>query len=447
MMRSLYSGVAGLRNHQVRMDVIGNNIANVNTAGFKAGRVTFTEGFAQTLQSATRPMDGRGGSNPMQVGLGMNTGSIDILLGQGSLETTGRGLDLAIQGDSFFTVARGGQQLYTRAGNFSVDASGRLVTPTGDRVQGRMADATGRLTGALGDLTIPLDSQSPAAPTAVARLAGNLDASAASAADGEPDEVTTSIVVYDSLGSKHELKVVMTRMDPTTNPNEWSWQIDESSLAAIDGDADPAVGKVEYGTTDSGAWATTNASTFRFDADGRLILTADGDNQPIVPQIRFQPENGAEAVEIRLDLGTMQDPALTQFAGASSAVLREQDGYPAGSLEGFEVDGTGTITGFYSNGNTTTLGQIALAEFANPGGLMRLDGGVFTTSPNSGSAVIEYANGSGDTSITSGALEMSNVDLAREFTDMIVAQRGFQANGRVITSTDEMLQEVVNLKR
>ena len=447
MMRSLYSGVSGLRNHQVRMDVIGNNIANVNTAGFKAGRVTFTEGFAQTLQSATRPMDGRGGSNPMQIGLGMNTGSIDTLFGQGSLETTGRGLDLAIQGDSFFTVARGGQQLYTRAGNFSVDASGRLVTSTGDRVQGRMADGAGRLTGALGDITIPLDSQSPASATAVARLSGNLNASAASAADGTPEEVTTSIVVYDSLGVKHELKLVMERMDPATNPNEWSWRIDESDLGAVDGDADPTLGKVEYGSTDSGTWGATNGTTFRFDSTGRLMLTADGDNQPIVPQIRFQPDNGAEMLEIRLDLGSMQEPALTQFAGASSAVLRDQDGYTAGSLEGFEVDGSGAITGFYSNGNTAVLAQLALADFANPGGLMRQDGGVYTTSPNSGNAVIEYANGSGGSSITSGALEMSNVDLAREFTDMIVAQRGFQANGRVITSTDEMLQEVVNLKR
>jgi flagellar hook protein FlgE len=224
MMRSLFSGVSGLRNHQVRMDVIGNNISNVNTVAFKAGRVTFKEGFAQLLQGASRPPGDHGGINPIQVGLGMQVGSIDTIFNQGNLETTGLNTDLAIQGDSFFTVAKGAQHFYTRAGNFQLDANGKLVSPTnGFVVQGRMAD-NGVFMPGMRDIVLPFGQKTAAKPTDSTALAGNLNSAApifdttASATGGfdaasradpaNKDSWTESTMsVFDSLGNQQDLKL------------------------------------------------------------------------------------------------------------------------------------------------------------------------------------------------------------------------------------------------
>src|SRR5690606_11924674 len=213
MMRSLFAGVSGMRNHQVRMDVIGNNIANVNTLGFKASRVTFEEALSQLVRGASRPgatgSASVGGRNPMQVGLGVNLGSIDRLFTQGNLENTGVTTDLAIQGDSLFVLSDGSRYYYTRAGNFQIDGSGRLVSATnGLTVQGRIA-VDGVLTDQIGDIVLPIGQSAPARATSTVRLAGNLDAQAA---DGTTRE--TTITVYDSLGTTHELRVVFTKNGP-----------------------------------------------------------------------------------------------------------------------------------------------------------------------------------------------------------------------------------------
>jgi flagellar hook protein FlgE len=430
MMRSLFSGVAGLRNHQVRMDVIGNNVANVNTVAFKASRVTFKEGFAQLLQGASRPPGDHGGTNPIQIGLGMQVGSIDQLFTQGNLETTGANTDLAIQGDALFVVAKGSTRYYTRAGNFQLDADGRLVSPTnGFVVQGRMAQNGTYLPG-IRDIELPFGQKTAANATTAMSFAGNLDASAplfqgVFDAAGRANPVNSgswteaSITAFDSLGNPWDVKVQFWK----TATDTWSWQLDGTNL--------PAGFTPPNGTP----------QTLQFDPQG--ILLAAAPTSP--PVITFSPP-GANPISITADLGTGIN-GITSFAGANTAVLRDQDGYAAGALENFSIDRAGVITGAFSNGTNVVLGQIVLADFNNTAGLLRVGDNMYGVSGNSGGAVLGFPLEGSTSTLTSGALEMSNVDLAQEFTNLIVTQRGFQANSRVITNSDEMLQEVVNLKR
>jgi flagellar hook protein FlgE len=420
MMRSIFSGVSGLRNHQTRMDVIGNNIANVNTVGFKSSRVTFQEGFAQILQGASRPpgdtAEVSGGTNPVQVGLGMNIGSIDQLFTQGSLESTGVDTDLAIQGDSFFVVSDGSQRLYTRAGNFQLDANGRLVAATnGAIVQGRLTNDDGELTDTIQDIVLPFGQKAPAKATTQVSFAGNLNAEAA-----EGSERETTVTVFDGMGVAHEVTLRFEKQ--AGSPPSWSYEVEVED---------------DTGTVVSGGTGTLN-----FDDQGRLAEPLPTD--PFV----FTPESGAEDVEIILDFGEEGSlSGLTQFSGPSTAVVREQDGFRMGDLERFSIDTTGTIFGAFTNGETLKLGQVAMADFNNEAGLLRVGDNQFAVSPNSGQAVLGFAGEGSQSTITAGALEMSNVDLAQEFTNMITTQRGFQSNARVITTGDEMLQDVVQLKR
>lgn len=425
MMRSLFSGVSGLKNHQVRMDVIGNNISNVNTTAFKAGRVTFKEGFAQVLQGASRPSGDTGGTNPRQVGLGMQVGSIDTVFNQGNLESTGVATDLAIQGDAFFVLARGNERFFTRAGNFQLDAEGRLVSgTTGLAVQGRSA-TNGILAETLGDIRLPTGQQTAANETTAVTMAGNLDASAVF---GSTDAtLDTSISVFDSQGRKHDLKITFTK---TASANTWNWQVDPTAMGLVAGDI-----------TDNNGDGVVGGGTLTFDGQGILTLPATN------PTLTFTPPGGASAMIVEVDFGTGSVNGLTQFSSSSTAIARDQDGYGSGILQNFVIDSAGAITGAFSNGTTQILGQIAMADFNNPGGLVRSGDNLYNVTANSGEAAIGYSGESSRSTIAAGALEMSNVDLTQEFTSMIVAQRGFQANGRVITGTDEMLQEVVNLKR
>ncbi|HLV26670.1 MAG TPA: flagellar hook protein FlgE [Gemmatimonadales bacterium] len=422
MMRSLFAGVSGMKNHQVRMDVIGNNIANVNTVAFKAGRVSFKEGFAQLLQGASRPTETQGGTNPMQIGLGVQLGSIDTMFTQGNLETTGMVTDLAIQGDSFFLVRNGAQQYYTRAGNFALDASGQLVMPsTGWAVMGRMFENGVALDG-LRPVQLGTGATTPARATESAQVSGNLNASApiytgTFDAIGRSDSAnassfaSTSINTYDSLGAERSVKLYMYK----TAENEW--RVD----AEVDGGAAQSLGNVTFGS------------------DGNIVSATLAD--VAVPGV-----DGSAAGTIALDLGSGIS-GLTQFAGENTAVLRDQDGYAVGTLVEFTIDRAGVITGSFSNGVSVAIAQIALADFNNAGGLQRLGDNVYGTTGNSGEALVGYSGEGSTSAITAGAIEMSNVDLAQEFTNMIITQRGFQANSRVITNVDEMLQEVVNLKR
>lgn len=405
MMRSMYAGVSGLKAHQTRMDVIGNNIANVNTAGFKASRVTFKEMLSQTLSGAKAPQGNRGGMNPQQVGLGVSLGSIDTNLVQGNLQSTGLGTDLAIQGNGFFVVNNGTQNFYTRAGALTLDENGNLVNASnGYIMQGWMAtngiiNTNSPLTG----IRIPIgDTMAPQASTE-AVFAGNLNAA-------DPEDWTATIDIYDSQGEKHTLTL---NFNPTKTHNEWKW------TASIDG-----------------ASLSRKTGTIIFSGDGK-VDTVKGDTF----NINFN--NGTDQITgFRLDLS-----AVTQMAGDNTLDGLYADGYSMGSLESFSIDNAGVITGSYSNGLTKAIGQIAIANFSNAGGLTRVGDTLFAESQNSGIAQIGAAGTAGRGKISAGTLEMSNVDLAEQFTDMITTQRGFQANSRIISTTDEMLQDLVNLKR
>lgn len=446
MLRSLFAGVSGLRNHQVRMDVIGNNISNVNTVAFKSGRVTFKEGFAQMLQGGSRPPGDQGGINPIQVGLGMQIGSVDTIYSQGNLETTGLNTDVAIQGDSFFVVRKGGQSFYTRSGNFQVDANGKLVSPTnGYVVQGRVA-VNGVFQDGITDIVLPFGQKTSATATTTIKLAGNVNAAAQVFDETDPDTpagpldggfcadtralaindgawTETSITTYDSLGTKYDVKVFAYK----TGPNTWKWELDPTGLVAAG--IDPA---------DAGL--ATSKGTLTFLEDGTLDPAS-----PPASTITFTPP-GANPMSINVDFGTGIN-GISQFSSTSTAVLRDQNGYTSGTLQNFSIDRTGVITGSFTNGVNVPLGQIVLADYNNPAGLLRIGDNMYQESGNSGGAVLGFALEGSQSTLTSGALEMSNVDLAQEFTSMIIAQRGFQANGRVITTSDDLLQELVNLKR
>lgn len=404
MLRSLFAGVSGLRSHQVRMDVIGNNIANVNTVGFKVSRVNFAEALSQTIRGAQAPSGARGGMNPMQVGLGVQVGGVDTLFTQGNLQYTGNLTDLAIQGDGFLMVGDGLRQFYTRDGAIVMDADGNLVhASSGLRLLGWQADATGTVdtAGPLSPLRIPVGTQIPPKATESVLFEGNLGAQGMVG-----DGWVTTATVFDSLGNPLQLVVEFEK----TATNEWAWT-------------------ARYDGTDVGTGVLT------FDASG--LVTGGG-----TASVSFNPNTGGQVLTLTLDF-----TSLTQYGGSSTVALRSQDGYATGSLESFAIDGNGVMTGLYSNGRTQILGQVAMALFPNPGGLLKAGNNLYAESSNSGPAAVGEAGSGGRGSLTAGALEMSNVDLAQEFTNMITAQRGFQANARVITTSDELLQELISLRR
>lgn len=416
MMRALFASVSGLRNHQTWMDVIGNNIANADTVGFKASRVTFEESFVQQLTGAARPSGTMAGLNPMQVGSGVSIGSIDQLFSQGTLENTGQTLDLAIQGNSLFMLGQGANTSYTRAGNFQLDAQGHLIAPaSGLTVQGVNADAFGAFpaTGGVGDIRIRLGEKAPAQATTALELSGNL---AAAAAVG--DTHSLGITAYDSAGSSHELQITFTN----TAPGQWTWTA-SSPTAGI-------------GPSGTGAVS--------FNANGSLAaFTYPGG----ASSLSLTPPNGA-TVNIAINAGTVGGiDGLVGFSGASDSVVSSQNGYAAGDLINLVVDSHGVISGAFSNGTSRPLAKVALASFTNPAGLASTGNNTWEVSANSGDPVIGFAGETVSDSITPGALESSNVDLSLEFTNMIIAQRGYQADARVITTADQMLNEVVNMRQ
>ena len=410
MIRSMYSAISGLRNHQTMMDVVGNNIANVNTTGYKGSNTVFHDVLSQTLQGATGPAT-LGGTNPAQVGLGSRLAGINTDFSQGSLQRSGRITDMAIQGDGFFVVDQGGAQVFSRAGNFSLDANGNLATTEGGLVQGWQADGFGNIdsNGAIGPLKVPVGQLVPPTGTANINLDGNLPA-----ADAVGTAVTTASKIYDTQGNAVILNFTFTK----TAANQWT-------------------ATASYGSPATNVALTNNV--LAFDATGTLTSGASmGIAAGAIPQMTAMSVNMG---------GTGTTGQVSQYGSANSLLARTQDGASAGSLQSFSMGQDGTIMGTYTNGQTRAIAQVALANFANPQGLEKIGNSQFRITANSGAPEIGVAGLGGKGLLVQGALEQSNVDLAQEFTSLIMAQRGFQANGRVITTSDEMLQEVVNLKR
>ncbi len=666
MMASLFAGVSGLKNHQIKMNVIGNNIANVNTIGFKPGRVNFQEALVQTTKGAGRPSSVLGGTNPQQLGLGMQVATIDNLFLQGGLETTGQITDLAIQGAGFFILSDGNNNtFYTRAGSFGFDAQSNMVDPaTGLFVQGKMANDSGVIPSlaTTGNITLPFGQQDPAKPTELIRMANNInitgtDSNATLFSAGNSSVSEVSGITVDGVGGQHVITVtgaqainatfagttvgnandgtntVTAGLGPSmtlgglgvTTFDEFGLNVDGGVTQMVSGltatstvqdlinginqisgvtavlvggeirlTRDRAGDNLNYffqnvtngaqtlhanggatagniagvifgvnGATfaSAGGAATTfiaadvftpsrgfgaaagptNASLgLVFDDRTGLVvglsdmggggveiktdsagLSATGGNDLIIDTadtlhaasinvfdsqggkhtltieffksivanrwewtastlgveditagkfgyvsfnndgslntfdyfggataVTIDPRNGANLMDIRINAGSIGGfDGLTGFSGRHTASIINQDGYGLGLLEKIAIDVSGNISGIFTNGVTRVLAQILMADFNNQAGLRKAGRSLFQESPNSGDAIEGIAGETISGTITSGALESSAVDIAQEFTSMITAQRGFQANARIITTSDQMLDELVNLKR
>lgn len=421
----MLAGVASIKAQQTRMNVIGNNLANVNTTAFKSSRVTFQDMIAQTVRGASRPGAAAGGTNPIQFGLGVLVAGTDVNIEQGSLSATNRPSDLAIQGNGFFMVSNSQRVAYTRDGAFDLDANGVLVQrSTGERLVGWVADEFGNINTSdpvtnTSYITIPLGALDAVQATTRASVKGNLNADALAS-----DSWSVQMRVYDTLGGAHDITVRFTNRTapptgtpPTGASSSWDWEVLE-------------------GTTVIGNSAGTGNQPIYFDGNGRLV------NGNVFGNINVPASGGAPAFPIELDFSR-----LSQLKAESNVTPFDQNGYPSGSLQGYSIGADGVVTGLFTNGLTRNLGQIAMANFANPGGLERMGNNLWRQTDNSGIPVTGSPKTGGRGSLNSGFLEQSNVDISNEFTDLIVTQRGFQANTRVVSTVDEMLQELINMKR
>ena len=529
MMRSLFSGVAGLKTHQTRMDVIGNNIANVNTVGFKSSSVNFADTFYQTVSSATGAdaTTGTAGTNAKQIGLGSSVASITTnITDQGGTSTTNRALDIAINGDSFLVVKSAGATYFTKSGALNVDSAGTLYcTTNGATVQGWMADSEGNIVkDRVQDLTVMSPSNMYYAPTATSNITmkGNIDKmdpQLTITKAGEDDNTVTTdagypmtFSFYDNLGQLYSAKMYLYQTTAAES-NVENVQYSTYSVALADvydsegnsifvkkkeqdgvtsyastgvqisfggttfsvedgeGSIDSATGKFKLKAESEAPTISFNAATGEFanvkeqdngdnsipessQDKGKCIMfsvisTGEGDDKLDNTFTKYNAATDSGGVKIDFS-------ALTQYSqsGVCSTSYTKGDtdglgaGNAAGEMSGISIDSKGYILGSYSNGSKKVIAQIAVTTFANPSGLEAVGDSLFAASRNSGefNGVGQDITTSGG-SFTVGALEMSNVDLASEFTTMITTQRGFQANSRIITTSDTMLEELVNLKR
>ena len=491
MMRSLFSGVSGLKSHQTRMDVIGNNIANVNTIGFKSSRVTFADTLYQTQTGAAAPTNTVGGTNPKQIGLGVGVASIDLLFNDASTQSTGKNTDLALSGNGLFVVSRdkdGKDKYYTRAGNFSFDADYNYVVPgSGYHVVGWNADDSGsidtkgtptgikikdtmRSMGAKATTLISYKGNMNSSVPTIVSMTDQTGAAAASPAhvdgttiksltlklsDGTTQTVTaksnyqyktgnslpiTTIAnVYDSLGNLHKVPFLFTKVPSGALPlGHDKWEVTVSPGVDSGGALDP-VGTCSIKEED-GSWTTVTmgTQTLQFDQNGKYV---SGSGSPTLTLTNGAGSSGGtNTMTATIDL-----TSLTQYSG-SDTIKADYDGNAAGTLKEVNVDQSGILTGTYTNGEKRSLAQIAVAQFDNAPGLTKAGANLYAESNNSGTANVKSVNALGLT-LTPSALEMSNVDIANEFADMVVTQRGFQSNSKVITVGDEMLETVINMKR
>jgi flagellar hook protein FlgE len=397
MLRSLFAGISGLRTHQTMMDVTANNIANVNTTGYKSATIVFEDTLSQLTRAAGAPGAGIGSTNPSQVGLGVQVGAIENNFTQGSAQITNKPTDIMIQGDGFFIIQNGNEQVYSRAGAFTFDADGYLTNSDGNFVRG--FPATNGVVDPYAPLTnirLQVGSTIKSQPTTTVTVGGNIPFS-------EQNTITLSQTAYDIKGVAHPLQMVLTYNGT-----------DGYDLAITD-------------STDN----TTGTGSVTFDP-----TTGD----PVTPATGTITL--ADGTVVTVDLN-----GLTNYDGVKSYGVKDADGFSAGSLTQFQIAPNGNVIGIYSNGTKQLQGQVALANFNNVQGLEKLGDSTYRTTPNSGIAQIGAPTTGGRGILQAGTLEMSNVDLGAEFTNLIIAQRGFQANSRVITSSDEMLQELVNIKR
>lgn len=496
MMGSLFSSISGLKNHTTWMNVIGNNISNVNTVGFKMGRVTFQEAISQSLGSASGSNNSQniGGINPTQQGLGSTLGSIDTIMTQGAIQTTGNATDVAIDGAGFFIVESGDATYYTRAGNFNFDNDGNLVTSNGALVQGWQREFVfdPAAVAPAPAYTSTLDVNQPYTSIKIPQnmvlgpkatdnsnnsdplrkdmgiiLKGNLDCNTPQnvtgapgggypAAGYTPDAVSTA-TVYDSLGTARQITFYWTQTaDITVGPASWSWSAYDTTdptmtiangLAPNVGTAANIVFNADGSLQDNGGPAGA------LNAEITLNLT-NGATTPQIISVNIGTDAAMDANGVGLRDGITGDYGSGTYDATTGLYIPKQtiytsyvDGYSEGTLTGVSIDQTGGINCSFSNNQIITMAQLAVANFANPAGLEKVAGTMFAQSANSGLAQVSTAGNAGLGTTTGAALEASNVDLSVELTNMIIAQRGFESNARIVTTSSDMLDTLVQLGR
>jgi len=404
--------LSGLTASSIALSAIANNLANLNTVGYKDTRVLFRDLFYQSLGTS-------GAGDPIQLGAGTTVRSMPAMFTQGSVDPSGVPTDVAIMGDGFFAVQKDGITSYTRAGNFSKDKDGFLVTAEGEQVMGYPA-INGAVDTGQGLVPLQLGSGmiSPPTATSTIQLRSNLDATAPVGT-----VFPATIGVYDSLGATHILTFNFTK----TASNAWNYSI--------------SIPAAEVGATGNPVVVKTGALTF--DGNGNIATPAGDVTGIAVTGLA----DGASDLTFDWKLYDGTSGLVTQVATPSGTASTQQDGSGSGSMTKFAIGSDGMITGTFSNGKTAVMGQLVLANFANTQGLVRSGQNDFTATLSSGQAVIGSPGTGGRGTLSGGALELSNVDIAKEFASLIVAQRGFQANARAVTTFDEITQDTINLKR
>lgn len=432
MEQSLIAAVSGIEANQTYLDVIGNNIANSETTGYKSETAIFTDLLAEQIAGASAPVGNQtGGVNPIAVGAGVRIGGVTDDLSQGAVQQTNQPTDVAIQGSGFLVVDLQGQQYYTRAGDLTTDAAGQLTTPNGGLVQGWAANAQGVIdtNAPVTGITMPNGQVMGAQATTSLTMGGNLPAWDGT---GTPPTVTTTINGFDALGNTVPVTLTFTGVAGTAN--QWTMQ-----------------GTVPTPSGTANLWSTPPTVSFSSttgQVSGISGVTANTDGSYSVPvgtmpsgftfpagdtwNIDFPPPNTQAAV--------------TQFGGEQTAQLMSQNGNAAGTLESFTIGGDGVIRGSYSNGLTQPIAQLAMANFSNPQGLVSEGNLLYAGSANSGQPSIGVPGTGGRGTLLGGALEASNVDLATQLTDLITAQEAYQANTKVVDTTSTAMQALVNMQ-
>lgn len=411
---ALWAGISGLNASAKQMDVIANNIANVNTIGYKAGKTFFADVLSQSISG--------GSSGSMQVGRGVEVTDVGTQFSPGSFETTGNATDVAIDGDGFFMVNdQDSATYYTRAGAFHLDSDGNFIDTNGYKLQGY--NFFGAAVNSISDINLRNVQSAPSVST-IFSVGANLDAATVTG-----DTYTTTQTVYDSLGERHSLGVTFTK---TATNGEWDFQ------AAVDGTA----------------VSVQSHNRLRFDANGDLVNICTAAGAWVAPVDMTLTSaalpNGATIGNGNVvDWDVIGSTALSITGYASTSVINSltNDGYASGLLKSLSVRSDGTINGFFTNGQTADLAQIVLADFDNPWGLQKMGSNLFTETVTSGAAIRNVPGASGMGDVSSNSLEMSNTDVATEFINMITAQKAYQASARVITTQDAMLSELMNIKR
>ncbi len=411
---AFYTALTGLNNNSMAINTIGDNLANMNTTAFKSSKAIFAELLAGVSGTSST-------GNPISYGLGSTLSGISRNCAQGTINYTGSSTDAAINGNGYFVVSTAGGMGFTRSGQFEFDGNGNLISSDGFKVMGYMA-VNGEIdsTGAVTAIEINKGQLIPASPTTTMSMAANLDAQAANG-----DSYYSAVQVFDRLGQSHTVSVTFTK----TATGIWAWSASIPAEDAGGAVGDPAI--------------VVGSANLEFDNTG--LLASPGAN-PVMHITGLS--NGAEDMDVEFNLRNAAGaPIITSYASGSAVSSTTQDGYEASALKSISIDNRGVIVGLAENGKSIALAQIALADFPNEEGLQKYKGSTFVTFTSTGEPSIGVAGTGGRGSVTGASLEQSNVDMAQEFIDLIVAQRAYQANSRVIMTTDELYQDSLNLKR